>query len=97
MLTKFRKFFTNKYFITLLIFAAWMLFFDDKDITLMAGRQQKLNDLRQSEQKLEKEIAATRVELNQLKTNASSIERYAREKYLMKKDNEEIFVLKGGE
>ena len=61
----------------------------------MTSRQEKLNDLRESERRLEAEIAETRSELNQLKTNSKSIERYAREKYLMKKDNEEIFVLQG--
>lgn len=95
MLSKIRNVLKNKYFITIVVFALWMLFFDDKDITLMTSRQEKLNDLRESERRLEAEIAETRSELNQLKTNSKSIERYAREKYLMKKDNEEIFVLQG--
>jgi cell division protein FtsB len=43
---------------------------------------------------LTKQIQETRLELNLLRSEAQSIERYAREKYLMKKDNEEIFIVK---
>ena len=39
------------------------------------------------------EITETRKELGLLKTNAQTIEKYAREKYLMKKDNEDLFIV----
>ena len=41
----------------------------------------------------QKEIAKESVEAEQLKTNPATIEKYAREKYLMKRDNEDIFIV----
>lgn len=83
----------NKYFIAAACFLIWMLFFDPKDWALISSRKEKLLDLQKSEHSLSKQIAETRVELNLLKTNAHTIEKYAREKYLMKKDNEDLFIV----
>ena len=96
MMTRIRKILFNKYTLSILVFALWMMFFDDKDVMLMKKRSDKLDDLRKSEQHLEAQIAETREELKMLTTDAKSIERYAREKYYMKKDNEDIFILTPG-
>jgi cell division protein FtsB len=74
-----------------------MAFFDPKDWGLITNRTSKLNGLHESEKKLTEQIDETKTELKLLKTNAHSIEKYAREKYYMKKDNEEIFILKDEE
>ena len=84
----------NKYFVTLTLFLVWMAFFDTKDLGLIRERQNKLESLEKSEKEMAKLIAETRAELSMLKTSAESVEKYAREKYLMKKDNEDIFVVK---
>lgn len=84
----------NKYVITGVVFIVWMLFFDMKDWSLISDRREKLMDLQKSELSLNKQIAETREELDQLKSNAQTIEKYAREKYWMKKDNEDLFILK---
>jgi cell division protein FtsB len=70
-----------------------MLFFDPKDVSLILSRRDKLKELQKSEHHLNQQIAETRNELNLLKTNAETIEKYAREKYLMKKDNEDLFLV----
>jgi cell division protein DivIC len=70
-----------------------MFFFDPKDIHSDISRSDKLKDLQKNEQRLTSEILATQEELKQLKTNAQTIEKYAREKYLMKKDNEDLFII----
>ncbi len=57
-------------------------------------RRDKLNDLQKSEQQLKQLITESHQELDLLKNNAQSIEKYAREKYLMKKDNEDLFIVK---
>ena len=61
---------------------------------LIRERQIKLEALQKSEKEMATLIAETRAELSMLKTSAESVEKYAREKYLMKKDNEDIFVVK---
>jgi len=84
----------NKYLLTLLAFGVWMLFFDDRDLYVTCIKQRhELNDLRKSKQYYEGQIAITKKELDQLKVNAFTIEKYAREKYLMKRDNEDLFLV----
>jgi cell division protein FtsB len=81
--------------LTALGFTAWILFFDDRDfITTHFRHRQELNRLEQSKQYYEDQIAATRAELGKLRSNPATIEQYAREKYLMKRDNEDVFVVK---
>lgn len=87
------SFLKNKYILALVIFLTWMLFFDPKDWALISARRDKLKDLQKSEQQLNHQIAETRAELNLLKISAATIEKYAREKYLMKKDNEDLFIV----
>jgi len=84
----------NKYLLTLAGFVVWMLFFDDRDFYVTCFKQrQELNGLRTSKQYYERQISATRKELDQLKINAFTIEKYAREKYLMKRDNEDLYII----
>ena len=84
----------NKYLLTTVSFVIWMVFFDLKDILSDFERREKLNDLQKSEQHLKQLITESHQELNLLKNNAQSIEKYAREKYMMKKDNEDLFIVK---
>jgi len=83
----------NKYFIASAFFIIWMVFIDEKDWSMINGRMNKLVELQKSEQHLTGLISESRNELNLLKTNAGTIEKYAREKYLMKKDNEDLFIV----
>jgi cell division protein FtsB len=84
----------NKYVLVLLCFVVWMAFFDPKDLGLVWKRQQKLEDLKTSELQVTEQIKLAKKELVLLKTNAATIEKYAREKYYMKKDNEDLFIVK---
>ena len=84
----------NKYLLTAVFFVMWMVFFDPKDILSDFERREKLNDLQNSEQHLKQLITESHLELDLLKNNAQSIEKYAREKYMMKKDNEDLFIVK---
>ena len=85
--------FKSKYLITSLAFMAWMLFFDSDDITLQLKRVKELQQLQESEKNLSKQITETKEELDLLRTNPSTLEKYAREKYLMKKDNEDLYII----
>ncbi len=86
------SFLKNKYLLAGSFFIVWMSFFDPKDWSNEFNRKSKLSELQKSEEKLSVLISATKSELGQLKTNAQTIEKYAREKYLMKKDNEDLFI-----
>ena len=83
----------NKYLLAGCFFIVWMFFFDPKDWGVAFDKNAKLKELQKSEEHLSKTIKETKDELDQLKTNAQTIEKYAREKYLMKKDNEDLFIV----
>lgn len=87
------SFVRNKYVLSVLAFIVWMIFFDPKDWGLIAARRDKLKELQKSEQHFNQQIAETRTELSLLKTSAATIEKYAREKYHMKKDNEDLYIV----
>lgn len=87
------SFLRNKYLLTGTFFLVWMIFFNEKDLISDFKRKVKLKELQKSEQQLSLIIKETRQELGQLKNNARTIEKYAREKYLMKKDNEDLFII----
>ena len=70
-----------------------MMFFDRNDVILQLKRIRDLNRLQQSEEVMAQKISDTKRELKQLKTNPETLEKYAREKYLMKKDNEDLFIV----
>jgi cell division protein FtsB len=82
----------NKYFLTIVALVVWLLFFDKNDFFTQRETLQKLNKLKHDRDYYLAEIENNRRELNELKTNKESLEKFAREKYLMKKDNEDVFV-----
>lgn len=85
----------NKYLLTAAGFAVWILFIDDRDfITTHFRHVEELKKLEASKKYYQEQIAATRKELDQLKSNPETIEKYAREKYLMKRDNEDVFLIR---
>ena len=74
------------------------MFFDTRDfITSHFRERAELMKLETSKQYYEQQIAVTQKELDQLKTNPALLEKYAREKYLMKRDNEDLFLIKEGD
>jgi cell division protein DivIC len=85
----------NKYVLTAFCFGIWILFIDDRDFVTTHFRH--LNELHKLEARkvyFEDQILTVRKELDQLKSNPGTLEKYAREKYLMKRDNEDLFVIK---
>lgn len=88
------SFLKNKYILAVLLFAVWMVFFDDRDIITTHFRYKKeLNNLEESKEYYQHQIAETRKELEQLKNNPQTLERYAREKYRMKRAEEDLYII----
>lgn len=83
----------NKYLISLTAFVVWMVFFDSKDILTQRERSHELRELKESKAYFTAEIAKEKKALQELKSNPAAIEKYAREKYLMKRDNEDLFIV----
>ena len=74
-------------------FAIWMMFFDRNDFPLQFQRIRELNKLEQNQKNMTVLISNTQKELELLKTNPETLEKYAREKYMMKKDNEDLYIV----
>jgi cell division protein DivIC len=87
----------NKYLITGVLFIVFLTFFDDRDLVSNFRHSQELKDLEQSRAHYQQEIDKTKQELKQLRTDAALLEKYARERYLMKRENEDLFLVKDPE
>lgn len=83
----------SKYFITGAAFITWMFFFDRNDVTLQWKRVNELKTLQRSEENMNVQILEAKNELELLKTSPATLEKYAREKYMMKKDNEDLYII----
>jgi len=83
----------SKYLIVLAGFAVIMLFLDKNDLFTQAERRRELRELRQNKDYYTKAVAAERKELEALRKDPAALEQYAREKYLMKRDNEDLYIV----
>lgn len=83
----------NKYFLTLLVFGVWMAFFDQNKYQNQRRLQESLNKLERQKAFFTREIDENRRLTDALTTDTALMEQYAREKYLMKKPNEVIYLI----
>ena len=83
----------DKYVLATIIFLVWLTFFDRNDFFVQHEYRSKLNELETEKQYYINEIQKNRIELTSLIGNKANLEKFAREKYLMKKDNEDIFLV----
>ncbi|MFI5148599.1 MAG: septum formation initiator family protein [Bacteroidia bacterium] len=83
----------NKYFLVTLGVLVWVLFFDKNDIWSQLDLTRQVNKLRAEKKYFTTEIQNNKKDLEELKTNPKNLEKFARENYLMKKDNEVIYVI----
>ena|ERR1017187_232876 len=82
----------NKYVLSMLIFIIWIAFFDDNNFIVQYRYKRKLAELRQDEVFYKNEIVKNKRDLYYLTSNKKNLETFAREKYLMKKPNEDVFI-----
>ena len=93
LLTHIPAWIKNKFFIAIAVFAFIILFFDKNDLFTQMDRNRQLHELLQSKQYFTDRIATEQAILDQMKTNPGILEKYAREKYLMKRDNEDLYII----
>lgn len=93
MLSHLPSWLKNKYFLATAFFISWMLFFDHNDLFLQRDRANELAELKETKAYYQSQIDQTRKDLEEIRINTASLEKIAREKYMMKKDNEELFII----
>ncbi len=83
----------NKYFLTTVAFLVWLFFFDSNNAVLRLKLRNQLNELRREKQFYLDEIQKDSILTEKLLNDTAELERFAREKYLMKKENEDVFLV----
>lgn len=84
---------SNKYIIATLIFAAVIVFFDQFNVFEQSRSFKKLHKIKKQVEYYDAEIEKQKEEIDKLKTDTAYVEKVAREKHMMKRDNEVIYVL----
>ncbi|MCW3070962.1 MAG: Septum formation initiator [Bacteroidetes bacterium] len=83
----------NKYLLTVIGLAVWVIFFDKNDLGTQMELRKDVKQLEEERNYYAHEIAEISSDLRDLTSNPKTLEKFAREKYLMKRDNEEIFKI----
>lgn len=83
----------NKFFIAGTAFIVWMLFFDRNDLASQYEYRTQVQKLEEEKAFYTSEIEKADKELKELTTNIQSLEQFARERYYMKRENEDVYVV----
>lgn len=83
---------SNKYVLLLIFFAIWMFFLDSNSWFVHNELDQEVNKLEDNKEYYQNEIAKDKAIIKQLKDSVE-LEKFARQKYYMKRPNEEIFII----
>ena len=83
----------NKYFLILIFFLFWLLIFDSNNLIDRYRQMKELRQLRHDKEYYQKKIEQDTRKLKELETGSKNLEKFAREQYLMKKKDEDIFIV----
>ncbi|MGA1225739.1 MAG: FtsB family cell division protein [Tamlana sp.] len=89
---KYLKPFKNWFILILVIFAVWMLFFDANSWLIHHELNTEIKNLENEKEYYKKEIEKDQKAIKELSTD-NGLEKFARETYYMKRDNEEIYII----
>lgn len=87
------KILKNKYGIILLLFAVWMLLFDENNFFRQIKITREYNKVKKEMNFFEQEIKANTQGVKRLSDDPALLEKLARERYMMKKDNEDVYLI----
>ena len=92
-LNRIPSFFKNFYFLSVSFFLVWLAFVDSNDLFMQASLSSKKSDLTELKQFYQDEILELKNDKAALESNPDLLEKLAREKYLMKKENEDLYIV----
>ena len=84
----------NKYFIVGFLFIIWISFLDENNLVLLNQQQSKLEKKQEIIDSLKNTISEIEMKLERLNNEQKELEKFARENFLMKKDNEDIIIIR---
>lgn len=76
-----------------LVFLVWLLIFDQNSLIDRVRYLHTLHEMEEEKQYYLERIEEDSRRLNELKTDRDNLEKFAREQYFMKKENEDVFVI----
>ena len=89
---KWIRFISNKYLLILVLFFIWMFFFDTNSFFIHNELNNDINALEDNKEFYKEEIKKDKVFIEKMK-DSNEVEKFAREEYFLKKENEEIFII----
>ncbi|AWW30009.1 septum formation initiator family protein [Echinicola strongylocentroti] len=92
-MAKYLKYTKNFYFIFTVLFVVWMVFIDNNDIISQFKLRSKLNSLQDQKEFYQERKEKIQAEREELLSNYELLEKFARERYLMKKKTEDLYVI----
>jgi cell division protein DivIC len=88
-----KKIALNRYFLAITAFTVWMIFFDSNSFKRQHKLNTRINEIKEMNSFYLSEIEKNNTAIEDLISNPEAIEKYGREKYLMKRDSEDIYIV----
>ena len=89
---KWLKIIGNTYILIVILFLIWMIFFDTNSLIIHKELNQDIEGLEENKEFYKKEIEQDNAFIEKMK-DSNEVEKYAREQYFLKRDNEDIFII----
>ncbi|MEA1878124.1 MAG: septum formation initiator family protein [Bacteroidota bacterium] len=93
LLNKIWAFLRNKFFLTLAIFIVWLIVFDQHNLIDRYKAHRHLNKLKKDTTYYINKIEQDRMSIRLLETDKENLEKFARERYLMKAPDEDVYII----
>ena len=90
---KVSKAFNYKYLVAIILFLAWIIFFDENSIVAHHQNRQRLQELIQQKVYYKERIESDKQKLQDLNSGLEELEKFAREQYYMSKPDEDVFIV----
>jgi cell division protein FtsB len=93
IMKKYLKYTKNFYFLFTLFFIIWMVFIDSNDILTQFKLSSKVKELEKQKEFYQERKEKILADREELMSNYELLEKFARERYLMKKKTEDLYVV----
>ncbi len=84
----------NKYVIAILAFSVWVAFFDQNSLLFRYKLSSRINKIEKQKEIYQQQIEMNKRKIDELQSSTENLEKFAREEYMMKKDDEVVFIIK---
>lgn len=89
---RFVRFFSNRYVLIFMVFMVWMIFWDENSFLIDTEFNEEIDKLESDKEFYQTEIESDKLKIEKLQ-DSTQLDKFAREEYMMKKENEDIFII----